>query len=1023
MVPNPDIDNFIKKFTDKGLKENPLDVLVKILVSEEDLRIIRKDFKKDLLEKLLKKWKNLTDNNEKSSEKATEIFEKLNTLVESIKQKDKELVEINLKNKKNNTVTNNEPTQSFKEKSFSPEVNSLGSYQNIFTEVLSKIKEEYDKKGPEVTKNKDDNNDRGVLSNLLSLLKIEKNYSLNALRQTPNTGEKEQGLFEKNEEETVITFSSKTNEFLTKIVDKILDKEDTSTINVEKTGGGFFDGFLSSGFLPKILLAIGGLGAISTFFWPEIKDYISEKFGDKAAETFDKFQGVVNGMSKFFTLGGLQLTFGTAFKSVGTLFGSISQKLADYATDMFKGTIGSVLGEGAEQGGKVAGSAIGGGLKGQLLKGGTLLFKGLSLTALKAIPLIGTVISFGQAWARFREGEYMQGLIDIAAGLAGLVPGVGTAMSIGLSALNAFIDFKPEGEKEKFTQQSINISSALLKGVGLYSKLFGKGLLKRLPLIGSLLSFGSAWGKFQENNILGGTLDLISGIAAFVPIVGLPLSIGIDVLSSFIGTEEAKESGAQKTGFDIFKMATKAVSYFAKFGKPFLKRLPLIGSLLSFGSAWDNFQKNNILGGALDIVSGVANMFPGVGTVISIGVDILNSFLTSQGEDGKTNFQKVGDWFGKIVNWVKNTKVFKWLIGLVDGIKNIVSGSVTTGLKFLSGVPVIGGVFSYLNGLMGEDSTNSIKTNENNEKGPTMSDVTKKVLENLPKKYNKDQHNNLLEENQSIEDKTQNIDSVITRLKTKKPEDKKDIASNERKIERFEKEKQKLLEQQQNLNYQIKRYEELKDGKPLTTAEDYKLTQENELSVKISSIKEEINKLSKSRGRDKGIKLNALKEELKSLESMQISKANFYSNDDMLGDLLIDQPMSSGSKSSLFERRFDSKDGKMLLDLRGGNAVQLSSDDSIFASKKGDGVDRTFINLTNSIESLSRQMENLSVLKDRNMFDQRNYTVPDTQPAMPLVVNNNNTTNSPDRLKITGARDEIYMMRTEFLRNNSYGRI
>jgi hypothetical protein len=1071
MVSNPDIDNFIKEFTEKGLKENPLDVLVKIFVSDEDLRLIRRDFKRNLLEKLVKKWKNLTDSTEKSSERATEVFEKLNVLIENVKQKNKEISELETKNKTSETVVKNEAKQQTNESSFSSEINFLGKYQNAFTDILSKVKEAYEKKNSKISENKNDefnvfsflknfsseikeffknkqDNTENVLSNLATILSSKEDNFLNvvnALKQEKssvvknyednNSNEEnlEQKLFEKPEEETIITFSSKTNEFLTNLVDKILEKEGTGTISVQDEDNSLFGGLLGGllgggavGLIPKLfgagLAAVGGLGAIASFYWPEIKDFISEKFGNKAAETFDKFQGVINGLSKFFTLTGLQSVFGASFKSIGTLFGSISQRLADFATEMFKGTIDNILGETVEQGGKVAGSTIGSGLKGLLAKSGSLLFKGISLTALKAIPLIGTVISFGQAYARFREGEYMQGLIDIAAGLAGLVPGVGTVMSIGLSALNAFIDFKPDDEKEKFTQQSINISSALLKGVGMFSKVFGKGILKRLPLIGSLLSFGSAWDKFQQNNILGGTLDVVSGIAALVPGVGLPLSIGIDILSSFIGTDEAKETGVQKTGFDIFKIATKAISYFAKFGKPFLKRLPFIGTLLSFGSAWENFQNNNIMGGALDIVSGIATLFPGVGTVISIGIDILNSFMSAKGEDGKTGFQKVGDWFGKIVDWVKNTKVFKWITNLVGGIKDIISGSVKRGLSFLSKVPVIGGMFSYLNGLMGEETDSNIQS-ESEQKGPTMSDVTKKVLKSLPTKYDQEQHNSLIKNNESVEDKKQNIDSQIKNLKESKPTDEANAVTLNNKIKQLELEKQKLLEHQQNLNYQIKRYDELKDGKNLTTAEDYGLTPESELNDKINSIKEKINKISKSRDRNKGSKLNILKRELQSLENQQIDKANFYSNDDILSDLLMDQPLSSNSKSSFFERRFDSKDGKMILDLRGGNAVQLSSDDKIFASKKGDGVDKTFINLTNSIESLSKKMESLLLSKEMDSFNQKAYGPEDSSSNTPFVINNNTSTNAPEKLKITGARDEIFMMRTEFLRNNSYGRI
>jgi hypothetical protein len=61
--------------------------------------------------------------------------------------------------------------------------------------------------------------------------------------------------------------------------------------------------------------------------------------------------------------------------------------------------------------------------------------------------------------------------------------------------------------------------------------------------------------------------------------------------------------------------------------KNIAKRIPFIGALISFKDAYDRFQKGDILGGFISIGSGIASTFPGIGTAISIGLDVLNAFL------------------------------------------------------------------------------------------------------------------------------------------------------------------------------------------------------------------------------------------------------------------------------------------------------------------------------------------------------------------------------------------------------------
>ena len=80
-----------------------------------------------------------------------------------------------------------------------------------------------------------------------------------------------------------------------------------------------------------------------------------------------------------------------------------------------------------------------------------------------------------------------------------------------------------------------------------------------------------------------------------------------------------------------------AIKFFGKFGKflggPFLKaagkggmktllkKIPIIGAIVGAGMAIKRFREGDMLGGIMEAASGIASIFPGVGTGISAGID------------------------------------------------------------------------------------------------------------------------------------------------------------------------------------------------------------------------------------------------------------------------------------------------------------------------------------------------------------------------------------------------------------------
>ncbi len=125
-----------------------------------------------------------------------------------------------------------------------------------------------------------------------------------------------------------------------------------------------------------------------------------------------------------------------------------------------------------------------------------------------------------------------------------------------------------------------------------------------------------------------------------------------------------------------------------------LKLLPLVGSILSFGFAYQHFQKNEIISGIWELTSGIANLFPGVGTAISIGMDMVkflyeaNAPVNEEGDpiDFGTFIKGKAIEYGSIIlDKIKEGKVPMlsgvWKLG--EAIGYFIGGDFKSGFKAL----------------------------------------------------------------------------------------------------------------------------------------------------------------------------------------------------------------------------------------------------------------------------------------------------------------------------------------------------
>lgn len=247
----------------------------------------------------------------------------------------------------------------------------------------------------------------------------------------------------------------------------------------------------------------------------------------------------------------------------------------------------------------------------------------------------------------------------------------------------------------------------------------GSGLLGMLgsllgPILPSLLKFigipaiGAALGRFFNLKPFLSAL----GLTGAIPKITSMLSQGVGKLFTKVklGEKVTKFFSAIK-GFKFLQPFLKPLKALfnpilkggAKVGGWLFRKLPGIGFLLSLGIGMDKIvnQKGKTLEGLLDIAAGFSYMFPGVGTVIGLGIDALNWLINSEamGDDAKADyanlkqtpigFKSFGDIFREGMYDIKqgqqNVKSYFGKVGLQYG-KFQKDPSLTNFIPFVEGL-------------------------------------------------------------------------------------------------------------------------------------------------------------------------------------------------------------------------------------------------------------------------------------------------------------------------------------------------
>lgn len=282
--------------------------------------------------------------------------------------------------------------------------------------------------------------------------------------------------------------------------------------------------------LGKLLLAGGVAGLLVSAFWDKIKPWLEDKFNFNL-DFLDKFEGTLEGISKFFTLGGLKVTAGPLFNLVGKAFTTVGELIEGGLKAIFKLGFGDEI---IEQGAKAAPAAW----KTILPKVAGGLFKGVGLVGMKAIPLIGGLISFYFAYDRFNKGDIIGGLIDVAGGITNLIPGVGIPLSLGLAALNAFLDYQAgDGTVEQRQNAKLDF--------------FGKvaEFIREIPFVGWIMNFTQGLYELGSGNFEVG-LDFLMKQPFLGPFPA--------IVKSIMDATTIDEQGNNRFSFDTFSKKLKS---------------------------------------------------------------------------------------------------------------------------------------------------------------------------------------------------------------------------------------------------------------------------------------------------------------------------------------------------------------------------------------------------------------------------------------------------------------------------------
>lgn len=540
-----EFDDFLNKFVKLGEPIKPEKFLLDLMVGEDQTSNVKQDFKDKFLIPFFNKIELFNKELDKNIKESSEISNEFKSLKEEIKKsKPQSSQDVKyLPAVEQKIQTSSEVQSASLQEPKQDSLNLIAKYTDN-KELSEKITNNTEQKSKTDTPH--------FLSEYIDDEKIaEKIANITNITAKNNTeiGQEQKTLGPK---ETFISFSKDAINVLDNITGRILEKDSLEktmlaakldelkdgVIGAKSQGGimGFVKDLFSSlpMMLPLALAAIGGTAVLTSMFWPEIKKFISDKFGDKASDIFDQFHGTVNAIGKFFTMGAVGAT-GSLLKVAGQAFTTFADLLEGGLSAVFKLGFGDdMLKAGINTAPKT--------FKSLIPKIAGRLFSGMGAAAMKGIPLIGSALSFYFAWDRFEKGDVAGGIIDLVGGVANLLEFTPLAplalpLSLGAAALNGFLDYKTAG---KTTEEAQSIKMDYMGKIVEF--------IQEIPIVGGLIKFGRGFYELAQGNFKGG-LDYLTKTPFLGPFPA--------ILQGLVNSNAFGSEGSGEFSWDKFQDETR----------------------------------------------------------------------------------------------------------------------------------------------------------------------------------------------------------------------------------------------------------------------------------------------------------------------------------------------------------------------------------------------------------------------------------------------------------------------------------
>jgi hypothetical protein len=197
----------------------------------------------------------------------------------------------------------------------------------------------------------------------------------------------------------------------------------------------------------------------------------------------------------------------------------------------------------------------------------------------------------------------------------------------------------------------------LIAGLKMIAKTFLKTLalpvLKRMPFIGGIISFYFAYKEFSAGNIGKGLMQLISGFANFVPVVGPFLSIGVDLLTAFL---DSKGAFGEEGALGNKNLMSTIKGWGASIGKFIMDNalnMPILGTVKRMGMAYDAFTAGKWGEGFKQLGFGLIGIAGG-GQFIENGINYMVSLFDGEPVKDESGKIQTGGFTATIKGWINS---------------------------------------------------------------------------------------------------------------------------------------------------------------------------------------------------------------------------------------------------------------------------------------------------------------------------------------------------------------------------------